>query len=158
MSTIPTTLIINITNTKMLPVNMAMVVLKQLFRYGVKQNVKKSEACILVYLKYNPKMVTLTKKFGNLPVKVTRAMAEHEKELGFLETAVKRFNFNIQDDDDVDAIPSPPPPKKLKASSSSSKEILPPPTRSLSPVIIEDFGEEENSQHPTYFQESQDFL
>ncbi|XP_023013519.2 uncharacterized protein [Leptinotarsa decemlineata] len=157
MSTIPTTLIINITNTKMLPVNMAMVVLKQLFRYGVKQIVKKSEDCILVYLKYSPKMVTLTKKFGNLPVKVTRAMAENEKELGFLETAVKRFNFNIQDDDDVDAIPSPPPPKKLKDSSSSSKEILPPPTRSLSPVIIEDF-EGENSQHPTYFQESQDFL
>ncbi|KAL1489225.1 hypothetical protein ABEB36_014158 [Hypothenemus hampei] len=79
---------------------MAYVVMKQLFRYGVKDiSVKKSS--VLISLSYTPKDSTLLKKMGNLPVKYTRIKVHSEEELGLLEKAVQKYNFNIINDDEI---------------------------------------------------------
>ncbi|KAL1489916.1 hypothetical protein ABEB36_013842 [Hypothenemus hampei] len=94
MATVPSTLVIQTLDKNEFPINMAYVVMKQLFTYGVKDiSVKKGS--VLISLSYKPKDSTLLKKMGNLPVKYTRIQVHSEEELGLLEKAVQKYNFNI---------------------------------------------------------------
>ncbi|KAL1516214.1 hypothetical protein ABEB36_000133 [Hypothenemus hampei] len=100
MPTVPSTLVIQTLDKNEFPINMAYVVMKQLFRYGVKDiSVKKGS--VLISLSYTPKDSTLLKKMGNLPVKYTRIQVHSEEELGLLEKAVQKYNFNIINDDEI---------------------------------------------------------
>ncbi|KAL1487669.1 hypothetical protein ABEB36_015646 [Hypothenemus hampei] len=100
MATVPSTLVIQTLDKNEFPINMAYVVRKQLFRYGVKDiSVKKGS--VLISLSYTPKYSTLLKKMGNLPVKYTRIQVHSEEELGLLEKTVQKYNFNIINDDEI---------------------------------------------------------
>ncbi|KAL1488701.1 hypothetical protein ABEB36_014500 [Hypothenemus hampei] len=100
MATVPSTLVIQTLDKNEFPINMAHVVMKQLFTYGVKDiSVKKGS--VLISVSYTPKDSTLLKKMGNLPVKYTRIQVHSEEELGLLEKAVQKYNFNIINDDEI---------------------------------------------------------
>ncbi|KAL1487595.1 hypothetical protein ABEB36_015726 [Hypothenemus hampei] len=100
MATVPSTLVIQTLDKNEFPINMVYVVMKQLFRYGVKDiSVKKGS--VLISLSYTPKDSTLLKKMGNLPVKYTRIQVHSVEELGLLEKAVQKYNFNIINDDEI---------------------------------------------------------
>ncbi|KAL1488992.1 hypothetical protein ABEB36_014771 [Hypothenemus hampei] len=100
MATVPSTLVIQTLDKNEFPINMAYVAMKQLFKYGVKDiSVKKGS--VLISLSYTPKDSTLLKKMGNLPVKYTRIQVHSEEELGLLEKAVQKYNFNIINDDEI---------------------------------------------------------
>ncbi|KAL1487728.1 hypothetical protein ABEB36_015634 [Hypothenemus hampei] len=100
MATVPSTLVIQTLDKNQFPINMAYVVMKQLFTYGVKDiSVKKGS--VLISLSYTPKDSTLLKKMGNLPVKYTRIQVHSEEELELLEKAFQKYNFNIINDDEI---------------------------------------------------------
>jgi hypothetical protein len=69
-----------------------------LYRYGVKEIREKNDK-IFISLSYSPKGLTLKKKFGNLPVGYMRTKLDNEDEFKMLEKVVKRYKFNLVDED-----------------------------------------------------------
>lgn len=59
---------------------------------------------VYVKLSYTPKRQTLVNKFGNLPIKYSRARLQDEREFRLLEKATRLFTFNITDEDEALAI------------------------------------------------------
>lgn len=83
-----------------------------LIRYGVKDISIKGDDKIFISLSYSPKEKTLKKKFGNLPLRYMRTKLENEHEFAILERVVKRYKFNLVDDDTVEELDALPQPKK----------------------------------------------
>ncbi|KAL1488200.1 hypothetical protein ABEB36_015157 [Hypothenemus hampei] len=103
MATVPSTLVIQTLDKNEFPINMAYVVMKQLFTFnlGMGLDISIKKGSVLISLSYTPKDSTLLKKMGNLPVKYTRIQVHSEEELGLLEKAVQKYNFNIINDDEI---------------------------------------------------------
>ncbi|KAJ8934727.1 hypothetical protein NQ318_012097 [Aromia moschata] len=122
MATVPCTLFISIEDKVRFPVKMVLVVMKQIFCYGVKEITLRGDK-IIVALTYSPKTETLTRKFGNLPIKYVRTKLENVEELKLFEKAVKTFTFDIGEDehDVIDALPEPP--KKRLRHAITNEEI-----------------------------------
>ncbi|CAH1383414.1 unnamed protein product [Tenebrio molitor] len=98
MATTPCTIVVFTEDKLHFPIKMAKVVIKQLFQYGVKEIREKNDK-IFISLSYSPKGLTLKKKFGNLPVRYMRTKLDNEDEFKMLEKVVKRYKFNLVDED-----------------------------------------------------------
>lgn len=67
-------------------------------RYGVKE-IKVKGSRVFISLTYSPKATTLKKKFGNLPIRYMRTKVDNDEEFKIMETVVKRYKFNLLDDE-----------------------------------------------------------
>nr|CAH7717115.1 unnamed protein product [Callosobruchus chinensis] len=123
---VPTTFIIESLDKTMLPTNLLVVLLKNIFRFGrLGINVTSDEQVHLM-LSYSPKHETVQKKLKLLPVKYLRVFADTEEEFKLLSTGLKRFkelNFFPLEDEEVTSEPVP------STSSSSSSSGAPPPPK-----------------------------
>lgn len=54
---------------------------------------------IFISLTYSPRAQTLKRKFGNLPVRYMRVRIEDDEEFKILEKVVKRYQFNLLDEE-----------------------------------------------------------
>nr|CAI5860753.1 unnamed protein product [Callosobruchus analis] len=79
------------------PTKYVMVVMKQLFQYGVK-NMETSGDKVFISLSYSPRAATLKRKFGNLPVRYMRVKIDKEQDFKILEKVVRRYRFNLLDE------------------------------------------------------------
>ncbi|KAK9744512.1 hypothetical protein QE152_g7663 [Popillia japonica] len=107
MANVPCTLLVKSLNEVDLPQEMLYVICKQLFRYGVRA-LSTRGAYISVSLTYSPKGETLTKKFGNLPIEYVRLALETTEEINLFEEGLKRFKFQLRDDNEIEDGPSLP--------------------------------------------------
>ncbi|CAH2000284.1 unnamed protein product [Acanthoscelides obtectus] len=80
-----------------LPINDLLVVIKELFQYGVRE-VKASGDKIFVKLTYSPRAATLKRKFGLLPIKYLLTKLDKDAEFQVLERIVKKYRFNLLDE------------------------------------------------------------
>nr|CAI5842538.1 unnamed protein product [Callosobruchus analis] len=71
--------------------------MKQLFQYGVK-NMETSGDKVFISLSYSPRAATLKRKFGNLPVRYMRVKIDKEQDFKILEKVVRRYRFNLLDE------------------------------------------------------------
>ncbi|CAG9772376.1 unnamed protein product [Ceutorhynchus assimilis] len=111
MATTPSTIIIVIIKDKVnFPLKMGVVVMKQLFTYGVRDI-----------------DTTLKKKFGALPIEYMRTRLENDEELELFDKALKKFKFNL--DENEIAIKQGPPilsiEQSLTTAAASSSEPKP---------------------------------
>lgn len=102
-------------------------------RYGVKEITQKGEK-IFISLSYSPRSTTLKRKFGNLPIRYMRAKLEKEEDFRVLEKVVKRFQFNLLDDEATDL-----PQRRLDYPSSNKRKLY------LEPPTIEEWQEEDDA-------------
>lgn len=58
----------------------------------------------MVNLSYSPKVKTLKRKFGSLPITYTRSRVESPEELKILENLIKKFQFNLDKDESPDEL------------------------------------------------------
>ncbi|KAJ8926364.1 hypothetical protein NQ314_021277 [Rhamnusium bicolor] len=154
MATIPSTLIIMLEDKINFSMKMSLVVMKQIFRYGVKEIVQKDDK-IFIALTYSPKSSTLLRKFGNLPIKYIRTKLETDEELMVFEKAIKRYHFDLNDIDEQDQIEGggerleiQEPTRKRKRMSPKTISALPSPCSSS------------DSSHfiPSAYQHDEDFI
>nr|CAI5864052.1 unnamed protein product [Callosobruchus analis] len=59
---------------------------------------------VFISLSYSPRTATLRRKFGNLPVRYMRVRIDKEQDFKILEKVVRRYHFNLLDEqvDDLD--------------------------------------------------------
>nr|CAI5838021.1 unnamed protein product [Callosobruchus analis] len=90
-------------------------------RYGVK-NMETCGDKVFISLSYSPRTATLRRKFGNLPVRYMRMRMDREQDFKILEKVVRRYHFNLLDEqvDDLDNTRW----KKENASYTSSHQLL----------------------------------
>ncbi|CAG9768403.1 unnamed protein product [Ceutorhynchus assimilis] len=105
MAGIPCTIIITLTDPKLFTLEMAMVVMKQCFRYGNPKIIIK-ESKIHVTLAYTPRKDMLDRKFGNLPLKYTKLNAISEEEVKLFEMAKQTFSFSLEESSNDEGEPS----------------------------------------------------
>ncbi|XP_072380440.1 uncharacterized protein [Diabrotica undecimpunctata] len=98
MATVPCQLVILTEDPVHFPIETAFLIIKELFVYGVKE-VSLKGSKIFVSLSYTPNSKSLKKKFGNLPVRYMRTKVKTEQEFQILENVVKRYRFNLLDDE-----------------------------------------------------------
>ena len=55
---------------------------------------------VFISLSYSPRAATLKRKFGNLPVRYMRAKIESNEDFKILEKVVKRYKYNLLDEED----------------------------------------------------------
>lgn len=79
-----------------------------MYRYGVKK-INLKDGRISISSTYTPRNETMKRKLGNLPVNYRRLNLESEEELAVYEEAVKKFKFDIREEEMAG-----PPPKKIK--------------------------------------------
>nr|CAH7715698.1 unnamed protein product [Callosobruchus chinensis] len=126
---VPTTFIIESLDKTMLPTNLLVVLLKNIFRFGRLGITVTSDDQVHLMLSYSPKHETVEKKLKLLPVKYLRVFADSEEEFKLLCMGLKRFkdlnSFQLEDEEVTsEPVPStsssssssgaPPPPKKQK--------------------------------------------
>ncbi|CAH1986994.1 unnamed protein product [Acanthoscelides obtectus] len=97
MATTPTTIIVFTEDPVNLPINDLLLVIKELFQYGVRE-IKASGDKIFVKLTYSPRAATLKRKFGLLPIKYLRTKLDKDAEFQVLERIVKKYRFNLLDE------------------------------------------------------------
>ncbi|XP_030763198.1 uncharacterized protein LOC115887825 [Sitophilus oryzae] len=128
MANVPSTIIIKSLDKSNFPLDMGLVVMREMFTFGVKDISIKGDK-IFICLTYTPRHQNLKKKFGDLPIQYIRTkMFEKEKDLKLFETALKRFNFKIRLDEEEEEefqqqqqqIESGPSRKKVKVSQPES--------------------------------------
>ncbi|XP_030755996.1 uncharacterized protein LOC115882220 [Sitophilus oryzae] len=127
MANVPSTIIIKSLDKSNFPLDMGLVVMREMFTFGVKDISIKGDK-IFICLTYTPRHQNLKKKFGDLPLQYIRTrMFEKEKDLKLFETALKRFNFKIRLDEEEEEesqqqqqIESGPSRKKVKVSQPES--------------------------------------
>ncbi|CAG9765797.1 unnamed protein product [Ceutorhynchus assimilis] len=126
MATTPSTIIVIIKDKVNFPLKMGVVVMKQLFTYGVRDIVVRNDK-IVIHLCYSPKDTTLKKKFGALPIEYMRTRLENDEELKLFDKALKKFKFNL--DENEIAIEQGPPilsiEQSLTTAAASSSEPKP---------------------------------
>nr|CAI5862115.1 unnamed protein product [Callosobruchus analis] len=97
MATTPSTIVVFTEDKVNFPTKYVMVVIKQLFQYGVK-NMETSGDKVFISLSYSPRTATLKRKFGNLPVRYMRVRIDKEQDFKILEKVVRRYHFNLLDE------------------------------------------------------------
>ncbi|CAG9772053.1 unnamed protein product [Ceutorhynchus assimilis] len=97
MAATPTTLVLFSEDRTLLPIKSLYAVAKHLFQYGVNDISQKVDK-VIVNLTYSPRAATLKRKFGNLPVRYMRTRIDSEEEFKLLEQVVKKFKFNLLDE------------------------------------------------------------
>nr|CAI5830778.1 unnamed protein product [Callosobruchus analis] len=97
MATTPSTIVVFTEDKVNFPTKYVMVVMKQLFQYGVK-NMETSGDKVFISLSYSPRAATLKRKFGNLPVRYMRVKIDKEQDFKILEKVVRRYRFNLLDE------------------------------------------------------------
>nr|CAI5821761.1 unnamed protein product [Callosobruchus analis] len=97
MATTPSTIVVFTEDKVNFPTKYVMVVMKQLFQYGVK-NMETSGDKVFISLSYSPRATTLKRKFGNLPVRYMRVKIDKEQDFKILEKVVRRYRFNLLDE------------------------------------------------------------
>nr|CAI5850279.1 unnamed protein product [Callosobruchus analis] len=105
MATTPSTIVVFTEDKMNFPTKYVMVVMKQLFQYGVKN--KTSGDKVFISLSYSPRAATLKRKFGNLPVRYMRVKIDKEQDFKILEKVVRRYRFNLLDEQVEDLDNSP---------------------------------------------------
>ncbi|CAG9760486.1 unnamed protein product [Ceutorhynchus assimilis] len=101
MANTPCTLVIMTGDKIHFPNSDVLVVVKELFQYGVKEILER-DGKVYVHLTYSPKAITLKRKFGNLPLRYMRTKINNEKDFKILEKVVKRYRFNLLDEEPDD--------------------------------------------------------
>ncbi|XP_030757744.1 uncharacterized protein LOC115883515 [Sitophilus oryzae] len=101
MASTPTTIVVLTQDKVNFPMKYAYVVMNQLFQYGVKEITQKDDK-IFISLTYTPRATTLKKKFGNLPIRYMRTRVQNTEDIKILEKVVKRYKFNLIDEDRED--------------------------------------------------------
>nr|CAI5865166.1 unnamed protein product [Callosobruchus analis] len=97
MATTPSTIVVFTEDKVNFPTKYVMVVMKQLFQYGVK-NMETSGDKVFISLSYSPRAATLKRKFGNLPVRYMRVKIDKEQDFKILEKVVRRYRFSLLDE------------------------------------------------------------
>ncbi|CAG9771484.1 unnamed protein product [Ceutorhynchus assimilis] len=97
MAATPTTLVLFSEDRIPLPIKSLYAVAEHLFQYGVKDISQKVDK-VIVNLTYPPRAAALKRKFGNLPVRYMRTKIDSEEEFKLLEQVVKKFKFNLLDE------------------------------------------------------------
>ncbi|CAH1106815.1 unnamed protein product [Psylliodes chrysocephalus] len=101
MATTPSSLVIFTEDKINFPIKVAMVIMKQLFQYGVR-DISTKQGNFFINLTYSPRTGTLKRKFGNLPVRYMRVKIQTDEEFKMLEKVVKRYKFNLLDEQPED--------------------------------------------------------
>jgi hypothetical protein len=71
-----------------------------LYRYGVKEIKEKNDKIFIsLSLSYSPMGLTLKNKFGNSPVRYMRTKLDNDEEFKIMKKVVKRYKFNLVDED-----------------------------------------------------------
>ncbi|KAJ8910626.1 hypothetical protein NQ315_012494 [Exocentrus adspersus] len=83
MASIPSTIVVFSEDKVNFPLKWALVVMKQLFQYGVTKISIKDEK-IFIELTYTPNAQKLKNKFGTLPVRYMRMKVENPQEFKIL--------------------------------------------------------------------------
>lgn len=63
------------------------------------KEITEKDGRIFISLTYCPKTTTLKRKFGSLPIKYLRTRANNQEEFKILEDVVRRYDFNLVDDE-----------------------------------------------------------
>ncbi|XP_050517955.1 uncharacterized protein LOC126892466 [Diabrotica virgifera virgifera] len=143
MSGVPCTILVSIEDRLNFPTKMALVVIRQLFRYGLRSISLRNDR-ILIDLVYTPKSTTLSRKFGNLPVKYIRMQINDSNEIGLFEKAMKRYYFDLEEE--TEALPPPPPPTTTPSIKSIQKEPLKKKLKRRVTQHVESIDLDQNSQ------------
>ncbi|VEN64478.1 unnamed protein product [Callosobruchus maculatus] len=80
MATTPSTIVVFTEDEINFPTKWVIVVMKQLFQYGVKDMYENGDK-VFISLSYSPREVTLKRKFGNLPVHYMRVRSDKDDDL-----------------------------------------------------------------------------
>nr|CAH7712137.1 unnamed protein product [Callosobruchus chinensis]CAH7758488.1 unnamed protein product [Callosobruchus chinensis] len=97
MATTPSTIVVFTEDKINFPTKWVMVVMKQLFQYGVKDMSINGDR-VFISLTYSPRTATLKRKFGNLPVRYMRVRIDKDEDFKILERVVRRYRFNLLDE------------------------------------------------------------
>nr|CAI5856030.1 unnamed protein product [Callosobruchus analis] len=132
MATTPSTIVVFTEDKVNFPTKYVMVVMKQLFQYGVK-NMETSGDKVFISLSYSPRTATLKRKFGNLPVRYIRVRIDKEQDFKILEKVVRRYHFNLLDEqvEDLD---------NTRVEGGKRKLYLQPPT-----LLVDDTDEDDDA-------------
>ncbi|CAG9759381.1 unnamed protein product [Ceutorhynchus assimilis] len=98
MANVPCTLVVMTGDKINFPNSDVLVVMREMFQYGVKEIVER-DGKVYVHLTYSPKAITLKRKFGNLPLRYMRTKINNEADFKILEKVVKRYRFNLLDEE-----------------------------------------------------------
>nr|CAI5858936.1 unnamed protein product [Callosobruchus analis] len=102
---VPTTFIIESLDKSVLPTNLLVVLLKNVFRFG-RTGITTADDQVHLMLSYSPKRETVERKLKQLLVKYLRVFADNEEEFKLLCTGLQQFkdlNFQLEDEE----LPSP---------------------------------------------------
>nr|CAH7717937.1 unnamed protein product [Callosobruchus chinensis] len=88
MATTPSTIVVFTEDKINFPTKWVMVVMKQLFQYGVKDMSINGDR-VFISLTYSPRTATLKRKFGNLPVRYMRVRIDKDEDFKILERVVR---------------------------------------------------------------------
>lgn len=103
---------------------------------------------IFICLAYSPKTTTLQKKFGDLPIDYIRMKLDNMEEMKSFNKIMKKYKFNLNDDEDSE--PRQSKFTKFDPSASSSAPI-----KRKKKNVIED---DEEDEEIVFTQESQAFI
>ncbi|XP_050517682.1 uncharacterized protein LOC126892222 [Diabrotica virgifera virgifera] len=98
MSVIPSQLVILTGDPVNSPIHTALIIMRELFVFGVKDISLKKDR-IFVMLSYTPNSKHLKRKIVNLPIRYMRTKIQSEEEFQKVEEAVKRYRFNLLDEE-----------------------------------------------------------
>ncbi|XP_050517683.1 uncharacterized protein LOC126892223 [Diabrotica virgifera virgifera] len=98
MSVIPSQLVILTGDPVNFPIQTALVIMRELSVFGVKDISLKKDR-IFIMLSYTPNSKHLQRKILNLPIRYMRTKIQSEEEFQKVEEAVKRYRFNLLDDE-----------------------------------------------------------
>lgn len=62
---------------------------------------------IFIHLSYSPRTITLKRKFGNLPVRYMRTKLDNTEEFKILEKVLRRYKFDLLDEEEDASIVTP---------------------------------------------------
>ncbi|XP_028151219.1 uncharacterized protein LOC114344589 [Diabrotica virgifera virgifera] len=98
MSGIPSQLVIVTEDPVSIPIQTALIIMRELNVFGVK-DISLEKDRIFIMLSYTPNSKHLKRKFGNLPIRYMRTKIQSEEEFQKVEEAVKGYRFNLLDDE-----------------------------------------------------------
>nr|CAI5848853.1 unnamed protein product [Callosobruchus analis] len=121
---VPTTFIIESLDKSVLPTNLLVILLKNIFRFGRNGITTADDQ---VHLSYSPKRETVERKLKQLPVKYLRVFADNEEEFKLLCTGLQQFkDLNFQLEDEELLSPTTKNKEPLPSSSSLPSSMGPP--------------------------------
>lgn len=95
------------------------------------KEITEKDGRIFISLTYCPKTTTLKRKFGSLPIKYLRTRANNQEEFKILEDVVRRYDFNLVDDE-PDNIP-----QQSRQINGVKRKLYLEPTRIEDEIIVE---------------------